>query len=181
MSGQPVAAGVAASTSCLLIARKPVFAGRHTPLPYNYEIKGAEEAAKRTGMPTRQTLKTLVVDIELKSKEKQQIFVLMPGDGAVDMKKLAAVMRAKGARMTNVDRSHEVTGYMVGGTSPFGSKTALPVVLEASVMTDEFVEPLEGDVVINGGARGMLVRLARSDLVALLGPTVADLQAAPKP
>ena len=93
---------------------------------YDHEEKGAEFAAGATGFPLAATVKTLVVDLG----EKQYTLVLMPGDRQLSMKSLARVCGVKRAAMADTPTAERITGYLVGGISPFGTKQKLQVVME---------------------------------------------------
>ena len=86
------------------------------------------------------------------------------------MKKLAAALGGKSAEMAPVAEAERITGYRVGGVSPFGQKKPLPTVLDAAAaeLAAAFV---------NGGQRGLQVRLAPADLVRVLGAKVAAITA----
>ena len=93
---------------------------------------------------------------------------LMHGDRAVSTKELARQIGRKTVRPCEPAVAQRHTGYMVGGTSPFGTLKALPVFVERSIL------PLES-IYINGGRRGFLVRLAPSELTRVLGATAVDV------
>ena len=82
------------------------------------------------------------------------------------MKKLAQALGAKSAEMAPVPEAERITGYRVGGVSPFGQKKALPTVLDAAAAA-------LAQAYVNGGQRGLQVRLAPAELVRVLGATVA--------
>jgi len=132
---------------------------------YDHKIKGAEFAAEQTGIELERMIKTLVV---CDMKGKDFFFVLMPGDKSVDMKKLARLKGYKKMRMATVEEAQKLTGYLVGGISPFGSKTSLPVIMERSL--ENFSK-----VGINGGGRGVIVELDTENLKKLLNPEVGDI------
>jgi len=118
-------------------------------------------AAEALGAPPSEVLKTLIV-----LADGKPACVVLASDREVSMKKLAAALRAKSAEMAPVPEAERITGYRVGGVSPFGQKKRLPTVLdaEAAALIEAFV---------NGGQRGLQVRLAPADLVRVLGATVA--------
>jgi Cys-tRNA(Pro)/Cys-tRNA(Cys) deacylase len=91
---------------------------------------------------------------------------VLASDREVAMKKLAAALGGKAAEMAPVPEAERITGYRVGGVSPFGQKKRLPTLLdaEAAALPQAYV---------NGGQRGLQLRLAPADLVRLLGATVA--------
>jgi Cys-tRNA(Pro)/Cys-tRNA(Cys) deacylase len=98
------------------------------------------------------------------------VLVVMPGDRQVCMKKVAAACSAKRAAMADTATAERLTGYLVGGISPFGVKKGLPVVMDAAAA-------LYDQVMINAGRRGIMVKLAPSDIVRTLGALVADVAA----
>jgi Cys-tRNA(Pro)/Cys-tRNA(Cys) deacylase len=126
-------------------------------LKYEQEEKGAEFAAKATGFPVEKTIKTLVVDL---GREKYS-FALMPGDKQLDLKRLAKACSVKRAAMADIATAQRLTGYQVGGISPFGSKQRLKVVMEESMLKFD-------KVVINAGQRGIMLMMAPEDIVKAL-------------
>lgn len=84
------------------------------------------------------------------------------------MKRLAAAVGGKSAQMMKPADAERITGYKVGGVSPFGQKKRSPTVLDAAAL----VHPL---VFVNGGQRGLQAELSPKDLVAALGATVAAI------
>ncbi len=131
---------------------------------YLYKKKGAGRAAEAVGWAEELTVKTLVVQ----TGPKDLWFVLVPGDRELSTKKLARVLGVKGVDLVKVRDAERLTGYKEGGISPFGSYTALPVVLEDTL--------LERDrVLINAGRRGVLVALDPWDLQALLDARIEDI------
>ena len=124
---------------------------------YEHEEKGAEFAAKATGYPLERTVKTLVVELERKS----YCLALLPGHGELDLKKLAALCGAKHAALVDIKTAERLTGYLVGGISPFGTQQRLQIVMEESILTHEEVQ-------INAGQRGVMVKMAPADIAAAL-------------
>ena len=86
------------------------------------------------------------------------------------MKKLAAALKGKSAAMAPVPDAERITGYKVGGVSPFGQKKRLPTVLEDAALAEPYV-------FINGGQRGLQVKLAPADAVKALGAVTAAIVA----
>jgi Cys-tRNA(Pro) deacylase len=115
--------------------------------PYDYlEHGGTAESARQLGVPEHAVVKTLVMQDE----HAQPLIVLMHGDKQVSTKNLARAIGAKSVEPCKPEVAQRHSGYLVGGTSPFGLRKALPVYVEASV--------LELDrIFINGGRRGYLV------------------------
>jgi len=89
------------------------------------------------------------------------VCVVVPSDREVSMKRLAAAFKGKSANMMKPANAEKVTGYVVGGISPFGQKKAVPTVFEAEAMAHELVY-------MNGGQRGLQVKLSPADAVAVL-------------
>lgn len=137
---------------------------RHEIVKYNHEVKGAEFAARAVGFALAQTVKTLVVALDVKT----YALVLMPGDRQLSMKKTAAACGAKRAAMADTATAQRLTGYLVGGISPFGTRKRLPVVMEASLLAYK-------QVMINAGGRGIMIKMAPADIIAALHAGAADL------
>jgi Cys-tRNA(Pro) deacylase len=133
--------------------------------PYRYEERGGTAvSARELGVPEHAIVKTLVMERD----DRTPLVVLMHGDREVSTKRLA---RAIGARHVTPCRPEVATrhsGYMVGGTSPFGMRKAMPIYMERTILD----EPL---IYINGGARGFLVGLSPRDLERLLAPVLVDV------
>ena len=127
-------------------------------IKYEHEEKGAEFAARATGFPLDRTVKTLVVDLG----GRNYCLALLPGDRQLDLKLLAQVFTVKRAAMADTATAERLTGYLVGGISPFGTKQALPSVMEKRIR--EYAE-----VLINAGQRGVMLKMAPEDIVKALG------------
>ena len=125
---------------------------------YAHDAKGAVFAAQATGFPLRQTIKTLVVHLGGPSFG----LVLMPGDRDLSFKRAAKAFGVKKVVMATSGRAERLTGYHVGGISPFGLRRPLPVVMEGGLMAFD-------KVMINAGQRGTLLKMAPGDIVAGLG------------
>jgi Cys-tRNA(Pro) deacylase len=126
---------------------------------YDYvEHGGTEESARQLGVPEHEVVKTLVMQDE----RAQPLIVLMHGDKQVSTKNLARQIGAKSVEPCKPEVAQRHSGYMVGGTSPFGTKKAMPVYVEASVL--ELAR-----ICINGGRRGYLVGIEPAVLMRLLG------------
>ena len=131
---------------------------------YAHAEKGAEFAAEATGYPLEMTVKTLVV----KLADKQYALVLMPGDKQLSMKRLANVCGNKRAAMADIKTAERITGYLVGGISPFGTQRDLKVIMEERITKYD-------NVLINAGQRGKMILMSPSDIQKLLACTVAGL------
>jgi Cys-tRNA(Pro) deacylase len=115
-------------------------------------------------------IKTLVMEDE----NKQPLIVLMHGDREVSTKQLARQTGRKAITPCAPDVAQRHTGYMVGGTSPFGTRKVMPIYMERSIADLD-------RIYINGGRRGFLIALAPSDLVRVLSPTLVDAALIPDP
>ncbi len=130
---------------------------------YEHEEKGAVFAAKATGFPLERTIKTLVADLGNNS----YALALMPGDRELSLKQLADACSVKRAQMADVQTAERITGYLVGGISPFGTRRNLPVLMEKSLLQYE-------TVVINAGQRGLMLKMSPQDIMKVLGCRVFD-------
>ena len=123
------------------------------------------QAAESLGAPPAIVLKTLMAQVDGKP-----VCVVVPSDREVSMKRLAAAFGGKSAQMLRPGDAERLTGYHVGGISPFGQKKPVPTAIEAAALAHE-------SVFINGGQRGLQVRLrpgdARDVLSAKSVPLVA--------
>jgi Cys-tRNA(Pro)/Cys-tRNA(Cys) deacylase len=122
-----------------------------------------EEAATVLGLDAAQVFKTLMVDVD-----GHLTVAIVPVTGKLDLGALAAAVHGKRAVMADPAVAERKTGYLVGGISPIGQKTALPTVL------DETAELFDA-VFVSGGRRGFDIELAPSDLVAITAATVAAI------
>ena len=126
---------------------------------YRYEDRGGTAVSSRElGVDEHAVIKTLVMEDE----NKKPLIVLMHGDREVSTKNLARQIGAKTVTPCAPDVAQRHTGYLVGGTSPFGLRKAMPVLVEASVLALP-------RICINGGRRGFLVGLEPRVLTELLG------------
>jgi len=131
---------------------------------YDHAEKGARSAASATKYPLEATVKTLVVDLG----EKQYSLVLMPGDRQLSMKLLAKACGVKRAAMVDIPTAERITGYLVGGISPFGIKKKIPVVMDGGVL--EFDK-----ILINAGQRGAMLLIDPADVKEALACIVAKV------
>jgi Cys-tRNA(Pro)/Cys-tRNA(Cys) deacylase len=134
---------------------------------YEHLEKGAEFAARATGFPLGRTVKTLVAVVG----PQRHVLVLVPGDRQLDLKRLARVLAAKKAGMADPDTAERLTGYHVGGISPFGVRQPLPAVMDQAIL------PLE-EVLINAGRRGLMLKMSPRDVRAGLNCVVAAVSEA---
>ncbi len=123
------------------------------------------QAAEALGEPPQRVLKTLMALVDGKP-----VCVIVPSDREVSMKKLAAAFGGKSAQMMKPADAERLSGYKVGGISPFGQTKPPRAALEAKAMEEPYVY-------INGGQRGLQVRLAPPDALAALKAIAAPLTA----
>jgi Cys-tRNA(Pro) deacylase len=131
---------------------------------YEYvEHGGTAVSAESLGVPEHQVVKTLVMQDE----KAQPLLVLMHGDRKVSTKSLARQAGRKTIEPCKPEVAQRHTGYQVGGTSPFGTRKSLPVFAERSIL--ELPE-----IYINGGRRGLLVKIRSADLARALELSLVD-------
>lgn len=131
---------------------------------YRYEERGGTAVSSRElGVDEHAVIKTLVMEDE----DKQPLMMLMHGDREVSTKNLARQAGKKVITPCAPDVAQRHTGYMVGGTSPFGTRKELPIYMERSIADLD-------RVYINGGRRGFLVSLSPAELIRVLNPTPVD-------
>jgi Cys-tRNA(Pro) deacylase len=124
------------------------------PKLYDYVEKGgAKESARQLGVDLHAVVKTLVFE----TNEKKPLIVLMHGDREVSTKNLARHLGVKSVEPASPEKVTKLTGYQVGGTSPFGTRTKMPVYVERTIFDLE-------KIYINGGKRGFLIQLEPSVL-----------------
>jgi Cys-tRNA(Pro)/Cys-tRNA(Cys) deacylase len=154
------------STRATLVLAKAKVA--FTLHPYAYNPDGERvglQAAEALGADPKTVLKTLMAEVD-----GQPVCVVVPSDGEVSMKKLASAFGGKTAQMIKPPMAERLTGYHVGGISPFGQKKRVPTALDSSALG----YPL---VYINGGQRGLLLQLAPHAAQEVLQAITTDLMA----
>jgi Cys-tRNA(Pro) deacylase len=119
------------------------------PRLYEYVEKGGtSESAKQLAVDEHAVVKTLV----LETNQKKPLIILMHGDREVSLKNLARSIEVKSVEPASPEKASKLTGYLVGGTSPFGTRTKMPIYVERSIF--------DLDVIfINGGKRGFLIEI----------------------
>jgi Cys-tRNA(Pro) deacylase len=133
----------------------------HTEHVYDYvEHGGTAESSRQLGVPEHEVVKTLVMQTD----RGDPFIILMHGDKSVITRELARALGVKSVQPCTPADAQRHTGYLVGGTSPFGTRKALPVYVEASAL--ELPR-----ILINGGRRGYLVGIAPRVLTELLDAT----------
>ncbi|MGV7243259.1 Cys-tRNA(Pro) deacylase [Caballeronia sp. M23-90] len=140
------------------LRRHKVEFGEH---PYEYvEHGGTEESARQLGVDEHSVVKTLVMEDE----HAKPLIVLMHGDKTVSTKNLARQIGAKRVEPCKPEVANRHSGFLIGGTSPFGTRKAMPVYVESSIFD-------LGTIYLNGGRRGYLVSIRPQILTELLKAT----------
>lgn len=136
-----------------------------TDHPYPYEERGGTAvSARELGVDEHAVVKTLIMEDDA----RQPLVVLMHGDLKVSTKELARVIGVKTIQPCSPETANRHTGYMVGGTSPFGTRKTMPVYLEATILDLP-------RIYINGGRRGYLVGIDPAAAVRVLAPTLVNV------
>ncbi len=139
-----------------MLRRAGIAFGEH---PYEYvEHGGTEESARQLGVDEHRVVKTLVMEDE----HAKPLIVLMHGDRKVSTRNLARQIGVKRVEPCKPEVASRHSGYLVGGTSPFGTKKTMPIYVESTILELD-------EIWLNGGRRGYLVSLAPAVLVSLLG------------
>jgi Cys-tRNA(Pro) deacylase len=132
---------------------------------YDYvEHGGTAESSRQLGVPEHAVIKTLVMEDEA----KKPLIVLMHGDCDVSTRNLARQIGRKHVEPCAPEVANKHTGYLVGGTSPLGTRKPLPVYMEQTILDLD-------RIYLNGGKRGFLVGLSPRSLLAILTPTPVDV------
>lgn len=140
-----------------------------TEHPYRYEEKGGTRvSARELGVDEHAVVKTLIMEDDTRAP----LVVLMHGDREVSTKALARQLGKKSIEICKPEVANRHSGYLVGGTSPFGTRKAMPVYVERTIL--ELPR-----IYINGGSRGFLVGVAPAEVVRVLGAMVVDVAIAP--
>jgi Cys-tRNA(Pro) deacylase len=132
---------------------------------YNYEEKGGTAVSSRElGIDEHAVIKTLVMEDD----NRKPLIVLMHGDLHVSTKELARIIGVKQVLPCTADAANKHSGYLVGGTSPFGTRHLMNVYMEESIASLP-------KIYINGGKRGYLVGLSPAELVRVLKPQLVTV------
>jgi Cys-tRNA(Pro)/Cys-tRNA(Cys) deacylase len=137
----------------------------HDPRHESYGL----EASQALGVPPGRVFKTLIAEVD-----GNLVAGVVPVDGQLDLKALAAAVGGKRASMAGVAAAERATGYVAGGISPVGQRKRLPVVLDASAMSLP-------TVFCSGGRRGLEIELSPADLARAATATVASIGSAARP
>lgn len=136
---------------------------------YRYEERGGTRvSARELGVDEHAVVKTLVMEDE----GGEPLVVLMHGDREVSTKALARQLGRRSVQICKPEVANRHSGYQVGGTSPLGTRKAMPVFVERTILDLP-------RIYVNGGSRGFLVGLAPADLAGLLAPSPVDVAIAP--
>ena len=128
------------------------------------EHGGTGHSSASLGVPEHSVVKTLVMENE----RGEPLVVLMHGDRKVSTKELARQAGMKRISPCKPEAATRHSGYLIGGTSPFGTRKRMPIYLERSVLALE-------RIYINGGRRGYLLGMPPAELVRLLAPVLVDV------
>ncbi len=132
---------------------------------YCYEDKGGTaRSARELGLAEHCVIKTLIMEDD----RGNPLVVLMHGDLQVSTKELARLTGARSIAPCTAETAQKHTGYLVGGTSPFGTRRAMPIYLEDTILALP-------KIYLNGGKRGYLVGLAPQELVRVLRPILVKV------
>jgi Cys-tRNA(Pro) deacylase len=135
------------------------------PAFYEYEEKGGTAVSSRElGVTENIVIKTLIMEDE----NKKPMIVLMHGDRQVSTKNLARELNVKTIKPCEPEIANRHSGYVVGGTSPFATKKAMPVIMQKSIADLEYIY-------INGGKKGFLIKLKTADAIQILSPKLFDI------
>ena len=155
-------AGKGTPATTLLVKRKV----KHTVHAYQHDASAESyglEAAQALGVAADRVFKTLVAAVD-----GQLTVGVVPVTKQLDLKALAAAVRGKRAKMADPTDAQRATGYVLGGISPLGQRSRLPLVIDDTVHNWP-------TVCCSAGRRGLEIELAPADLVALTGATVAPI------
>jgi len=138
-----------------------------TDHPYEYEERGGTAvSARKLGVSEHAVIKTLVMEDDA----RKPMLVLMHGDREVSTKNLARQLGVKSIAPCEPVVADRHSGYQVGGTSPFGTKRAMPVYMQRTIADLPYLY-------VNGGRRGYLLGMKPADLVRVLKPTLVEAMA----
>ncbi|MBF7071910.1 Cys-tRNA(Pro) deacylase [Glaciecola sp. MH2013] len=138
-------------------------------LQYEHEA-GAEsyasEAAEKLNLPVQAVFKTLLVELDT----DELVVALLPADSKLSMKKLAKACGVKKAKMADAQKVQKVTGYVLGGVSPFGQKRRLNTIIDSSAQN-------QSRIFVSGGRRGLEIAVTAQVIERLLNASFIDLKA----
>jgi len=133
-------------------------------LQYRYvEHGGTKHAAESLGVPEHKVVKTLVMEAQASDGTKEPLIILMHGDRDVSTKQLARELGVKSVEPASPAQVTRLTGYIPGGTSPFGTRSRLPIYVESSIFELD-------SILLNGGKQGLQVEVSPEVVRELLAP-----------
>jgi len=128
--------------------------------PYGYEERGGTKvSSQKLGADEHCVIKTLVMEDET----SKPLIILMHGDKEVSTKALARLLNVKSIMPCKPNVAQKHTGYLVGGTSPFGTRKPLSIYMERSIAALPYI-------LINAGSRGLLAKMSPSEMIRILKP-----------
>ncbi len=134
---------------------------------YEYQCSGTHDfgkhAAEALGLPEAKVCKTIILHCD-----KTYVTCIVPVSGRISLKAAARAAKLKHLETTDPATATRVTGYVVGGISPFGQKRPMPVIIDQSVLSQD-------EILVSAGQRGMSVGMKPHDLIAILKAQVADV------
>lgn len=151
------------STRAILMLKKQKVPFTVRLYPY-VEGGGTRASSEALNLDEHAVIKTLILEDETGTP----LVVLMHGDCEVSLKGLSRILGRKRIAPCEKETANRHSGYLVGGTSPFGTRKVMPIYMERSITA-------LSRIAINGGSRGCLVELAPEDLVRVLRPTLVDV------
>ncbi|MBR0873160.1 Cys-tRNA(Pro) deacylase [Bradyrhizobium tropiciagri] len=155
------------STPATMVLRRLGIAFRLHTYVYDSDAESIGlQAAEALGVDPNRMLKTLMAELDGKP-----VCAVVPADSEVSMKKLAAALGGKSAKMMRPADAERLTGYHVGGISPFGQKKRVPTVIDEAALTHV-------TVFVNGGQRGLQIEIDPNDAALAAGATMKALTAA---
>ena len=132
----------------------------HDPLCTNF----GKEAVEKLGLDEKQVFKTLLVEID----SKELVVAIIPVSNQLNLKAVANTFNSKKAQMAEKQKAQKVTGYLLGGISPFGQKKRLKMVLDSSAKDFD-------TIFVSGGKRGLDIEVKIDDLIKILVPSCSNI------
>ena len=130
---------------------------------YQFNEKGAVYAASSLNWPLNAMIKSIVI-----KSDKDYYLALIGGDKEISLKKAANILKEKKLILAPIEEAERISGYKVGGISPFGFKKQIKILLDNSLLNHE-------KIAINAGARGIIAILKIKDLISILSPVIEDI------
>jgi Cys-tRNA(Pro)/Cys-tRNA(Cys) deacylase len=136
---------------------------------HEFEVDPADRhfghaAARALGVEVERVFKTLIATVD----DRDHVVAIVPVSGQLSLKELATAVHAKRAEMCLPETAQRLTGYVVGGISPFGQKRPMQVVIDESCV-------LFDTIFVSGGRRGLDLEIAPDDLITFLGAVAAPI------